>query len=188
VIEDEPLLLVSLHDVVNSESVLVSTNMLFDSEGLSASHKGSDLELSSISEWLSSQGLTGLIEDPSLVGTVVAVVEDNVSVVSVRLSVDIEALVTVVSDVSDRSVVVSNSDVVRVIELSQNSGVVDSELNSSLVSESEVSSGPGSDGLGSRVVDEPLELVSWMVVSDSSSVLVSSDVLSHEESSVSRHS
>jgi hypothetical protein len=102
--------------------------------------------------------------------------------------VDIEALVTVVSDVSDRSVVVSNSDVVRVIELSQNSGVVDSELNSSLISESEVSSGPGSDGLGSRVVDEPLELVSWMVVSDSSSVLVSSDVLSHEESSVSSHS
>lgn len=58
------------------------------------------MELSSL-EWVSSVGLTSLVEDPSLVGTVMAVPPVNVSVVSVASAMNIQALTTVVSDVSD---------------------------------------------------------------------------------------
>jgi len=89
---------------------------------------------------MSSVGLTRLIQDPSLVGTVVAVPEDNVSVVSVGSSVDIETFLSVVSEVSDRSVVPSNSNSVGVVELSHGSGNSNSEVVSSLVGKGEVSS------------------------------------------------
>ena len=58
------------------------------------------MELSSL-EWVSSVGLTSLVEDPSLVGTVMAVPPVNMSVVTVVSAMNIQALTTVVSDVSD---------------------------------------------------------------------------------------
>lgn len=98
------------------------------------------MEFDSATEWLVSSGLTSLIEDPSLVLTVMAVVEDNVSVVSVALSVNVQALVSVVSKVSDGSIVVLDSHVLTVIELSHDSSNIDSELVTSLVSKGEASS------------------------------------------------
>jgi hypothetical protein len=58
------------------------------------------LEFDSISEWLVSESLSSLVEDPSLVLSVVAVPEDDVSVVGVRSTMNIQALLTIVSEVS----------------------------------------------------------------------------------------
>jgi len=58
----------------------------------------------------------------------------------------------------------------------------------SLVSNSIVSSGPGSDSLSSPVEGPPLSVVQWIVSSDSKSELVSTNVLMPEESSSVWHS
>jgi len=55
---------------------------------------------------------------------------------------------------------------------SDGSSNTDSVSGSLLVGKSVVSLLPGSDGLGSSVEGEPLFPVSWVVVSDSESVLV----------------
>ena len=57
-----------------------------------------------------------------------------------------------------------------------------------LVSNDEASAGPGSDGSGSSVEDEPLSVVLWLVVSDSESVLASTDVLLPVQGSEGAHS
>lgn len=105
-----------------------------------SSHSGSDLELNIIVVKWGSRSLTSLIDDPTLVGTVVAVPEDNVSVVVVSVSMDIEALSSVVSEVSSRSIVPSDSISVVSLELSHDSSDSNSELVSSLVGKSIVSS------------------------------------------------
>jgi len=187
-VEDEPLLSFTWHVVSDSESVLVSTNVLVPEEGLSSRHLRSDLESDAVSPWLSWVLDTSLINVPGLVLTVVAVPEDNVSVVSVRSTMDIETFLSVVSDVSVGTVVPSDSLVVLALPLSDGSSNTNSELVSSLVGDDEVSSSPSSDGLGSGIEGPPLLVVSWVVVSDSESVLVSSNVLVPEEGSVSDHS
>ena len=48
--------------------------------------------------------------------------------------------------------------------------------------------GKGSDSLGSPVEDKPLSSVSWVVVLDSESVLLGTNVLMPEEGSVRSHS
>lgn len=99
-IEDPPLSSVPWLVVLNSKSELVSTDVLVPEEGSLRSHSSSELELDIISEWLSWPGLGSLIDEPSLVETIVAVVEDHVSVVSLAVSMDIEALSSVVLKVS----------------------------------------------------------------------------------------
>ena len=86
--------------VLDSQSELVSSNVLVVREGSSTRHSGSQLESSSIWKWLSSPVDVGLIDEPGLVETIVAVVEDNMSVVGVGASVNVQALLTQVSDVS----------------------------------------------------------------------------------------
>lgn len=51
-VESEPLLLIIWVKVLNSESELVSTNVLVPEEGSSFSHSASDLELDSACQWL----------------------------------------------------------------------------------------------------------------------------------------
>jgi len=58
------------------------------------------LEFNSITEWLSSVEWSSLVDVPGLVQTIVAVVEDNMSVVSVGFSMNIKTFLSVVSDVS----------------------------------------------------------------------------------------
>ena len=101
---------------------------------------------------------------------------------------DVEALSSNVSDVSDGTVEPKGSLGVVTSVLSDGSGNVDSESLSSLVSDDKVSSGPGSDGLGSPVEGPPLLVVQWVVGSDSQSELVASDVLMPEEGSSVWHS
>lgn len=85
---------------LDSQSVLVSSNMLFPEESLVALHSGSDLELDSVGERVVWVVVTLSIDHPSLVEAVGALVPVNVSSVSVRVSMDVEASNTLVSDVS----------------------------------------------------------------------------------------
>jgi len=98
--------------------------------------------------------------------------------------VNIEALSSVVSNVSSRSVVPSDSLEVLVFVWSDGSGDANSEFVTLLVGNDVVSSSPGSDGLGSRVESVPLLVVLRVVVSDSQSELVAANVLVPEEGSV----
>ena len=120
---------------------------------------------------------------------IVAVVEDNMSPVSVNVSVNLQTFSSVVLDVSSGSTVPSGLNSVVIASVgSDNSSIVDSELNTSLVSKNVVSSQEWSHGSSSSIEDPPLSLVAWIVGLDSSSVLMSSDVFPPEKSFVSVHS
>jgi len=129
-----------------------------------------------------------LIDPPSLVSSIVTVVEDDMSVVGIRVSVDIKALSSKVLDVSVSSTNPLGSLSVVSSVLSDGSGNVDSETVSSLVGNNVASSSVGSDGSGSGIEDPPLLVVLWTVVSDSQSELVASDMLVPEECSSAWHS
>ena len=96
---------------------------------------------------------------------------------------NIKALSSNVSDVSVGTVEPQGSLGVVSGVLSDGSSNSDSEALTSLVGKSEVSLGPGSDGLGSPVEGPPLLVVQWVAGSDSKSELVASDVLVPEEGS-----
>lgn len=93
-VEGEPLSLVFWVEVLDSK---VSTSGV---DGLSSLQLRSDLELNTILEWLSWVDVLSLVSVPSLVQTVVAVVVLNPSVMSVLVSIDVEASTTIVSDSS----------------------------------------------------------------------------------------
>lgn len=80
------------------------------------------------------------------------------------------------------------SDILVVLVSSDSSSNTDSITGSSLVSKNVASSSPGSESLGSRIEGPPLLVVLWVVISDSQSVLMSTNVFVPEESSVGSHS
>ena len=90
-VEDPPLLVVVWVVVLDSQSVLVVTNMLSVEQGSSAGHSGLDLESQTVFEWVSWEVWPLLVNVPGLVKTVVAVEEDNVHVVNVSATWDIKA-------------------------------------------------------------------------------------------------
>jgi len=94
--------------VLDSNSELVSSDMLSVDKGSLASHLRSDLESHFVGKWLSWVSESSLVNVPSLVEAVVAVPEDNMSIVVVVSAVNVEALSTVVSNVSSRSSVPSH--------------------------------------------------------------------------------
>lgn len=134
-VEDEPLFSVSWVVVSDSESVLVSSEMLSHVEWSLRFHLGSDLNHDGISDWVSGVFWHVSIVVPGLVKTVVAVVEDNMSVMCIRVSVNIEALLGEVSDVSSGSIVPNSSVVDLFGGSSDNNCDVDSPLVSPLVGE-----------------------------------------------------
>jgi len=173
--------------VLDSNSELVSSDMLSVDKGSLASHLRSDLESHFVGKWLSWVSESSLVNVPSLVEAVVAVPEDNMSIVVVVSAVNVEALSTVVSNVSSRSSVPSESLVDLGSPWSDGSGNTNFVTLSLLVGNNVASSGEGSDSSSSRVEHEPLLVVPWGVVSNSESVLVSTNVLRPEESSSSWH-
>jgi hypothetical protein len=87
-------------EVVDSKSELVATDVLVPEEVSATRHVGSDVEPDAVTQWLSVGWLSRNGSDsPSLVGTIVAVPPDDMSVVGVDSTVDIQALVGSVSDV-----------------------------------------------------------------------------------------
>lgn len=99
-VEYEPLVNVLWVSVSDSQSILMSTDVFSGVEGSSVLHSGSDLESDSISEWVSWEDNSLLGKGPGLVSTIVAWVEDNMSVVYIFTSMDIETSSGVVSNVS----------------------------------------------------------------------------------------
>ena len=86
--------------VPDSGPELASSNMLSPVQVLATMHVGSDEEFLPILQWLSVSWLFGDGRDsPALIGSIVAVPPDDMSVVSVGSSVDIQALTTQVLDV-----------------------------------------------------------------------------------------
>lgn len=123
-----------------------------------------------------------------MVSTVVAFVVDHVSSVSVRITVNIKAESSIVSNVRAGSVVPSDSVVVSALVWSHVNSDICSEVVTDLVSNAVSSSVVLSDGLGSSVEGEPLLSVGWIVILDSDSILVTSNMLGLNNSSVSVHS
>jgi len=186
-VEDPPLLVVPGIGISDSQSVLLVSNVLVPEEGSVGWHQRFDLESSAIWKWLSWVDHSSSVESPALVSTIVAVPEDDVSVVNITFSMDIEALSTVVSDVSVSSSVEGNMLVDLSNPWSDNSSDSDSVTVALLVGDSELSSTSRSDGSSSLVENEPLLSFTWHVVSDSKSELVSTNVLMPEEGSASAH-
>ena len=115
--------------------------MLVVEQGSSASHLSLDLESLSILDWVSWEVNVLGVDHPSLVGSVVASPEDDLSVLSVALSVNIEAVSWDVSDVSGvSSVEGSHLSVVSSLVLSDDGGDSDLETVTSLVGDGVVSS------------------------------------------------
>lgn len=125
---------------------------------------------------------------PGLIQSVVAVPVDDVSVLMVVSSVNIQTFLWQISDVLSGTLVEEGLLVVRVSPWSHDGGDSDSPSVSILVGQGEFSIRGSSNGSGSVIEDEPLLVVPWHVVSDSQSVLVVTDVLVSEQSSVSAHS
>ena len=162
------------------------TNVLSPEEGSVSAHSRFDLESSGITNWVwwvFEWNLWLDIDSPSLVGTVVALVPDEVGVVSISSTLNVEA--DSLGSNSSQSVVLDGSSgsgpVKSLPELvgvwSSNSlDVVSSSLT--LLDGDGVSSVDNrSDGLSSEVEGPPLSSVGVDIVSDSESVLSSSDVL-----------
>ena len=127
--------------------------------------------------WLTGD-FSSLVNVPTLVGPIVAVVVDDVPVVSVRGTVDIKALSAVVFDVLHLSREVLDSLGGVVLELSHDNCNINIEVLASLIRKGHVSVLRRSNGVGSRVECEPLFDVTGMVVSNSQSELLSTDVFS----------
>jgi len=142
------------------------------------------LESLSISVWLSWISHTLSVNIPGLMVTIVAVPEDNMSVVNVSSSVNIEALLSVVSDVSISSTIEGNSLVDLTSPWSDSSRMTDLVSSTHSVGNNVGSSLGRSDGSSSSVEEEPLLDVSWEGSSNSELILVGANMLSVEECSV----
>jgi len=139
-VEDEPLSVVLGVGVSDSESVLGSGPSLSPVDSSLRSQVSSNLELSSVLLWVGSLSLSVGVDVPGLVESIVAVPESDWLVFFVRSTIDVEALVSCVSDVSSGSSEPFHLLIWLVSVLSCNSPLSDSEVLSVQVGESEVSS------------------------------------------------
>lgn len=174
-VEDEPLLLVLWLGVSDSKSVLLLSNVLSHDESSSGLHLGFDLEENSISEWVLVVLDSLSVEVPGLVQSIVAVPEDDMSVVGVLATVNIKALSAVVSDVSSWSSVEDSSLVWFLLPWSHGGSNIDLVFLTLLIGENKLSVLVRSDSSSSSVEDEPLSVILWVVVLDSESELTLSN-------------
>ena len=167
--------------VLDSESVLVVTNMLMPSNSSFLWKSGFDLESNSVLQWVSWEVWLSLVNVPLLVLSIVARPEDNVHVVSVLRSVDIKASSRDISDVSESSWVESELLGSKTGVSLRSSRNVSSETSVELMTKNVGSLVVLSDSSGSVIHHPPLSLVPWGMVLDSGGELVGSDVLSGEK-------
>lgn len=183
-VKDEPLISI-VWIVINEFDIAVDVSSDW-SLGL---HSGSDLEFDTIFEWISWVRDSLGINLPCLPGSVLTSVPTQVSVVRVVSSNNVEASNTDISDVLSSSIEPSDSlDVFSGVS-SNNSSVRVSVpvVVVPLDGNGHLSVSLSSDRSGSPVEHPPLFDVFWIVVSDSKSIVVSSDVFMVENSSVSSH-
>lgn len=77
VVEDPPLFDIVWVVVSDSKSVLVRSNVFSVEKSSSCSQSRLDLELNSILQWVSWEVNSSSVKQPSLAGSVIAVLEDN---------------------------------------------------------------------------------------------------------------
>lgn len=172
------------------EGIVVPDLEVVSLEGHSSSavHSSLKLESNSIGKWISNLFVSLLVNVEGLILSIVASVPDQVVVVMVSVSKDIEASNSEISDVSSSSTKESNLLSLLVFEWSNN-GIIEliAPVGTS-DSEDQVSVSESSDSSSSPVEDEPLLDVEWVVVSDSKSVHSPSESFSSENWSVTLHS
>lgn len=98
-VKDPPLLLVKWHVVLDSQSVLVSTDVFVPEQGSTTAHLRSQLESDSVGNWLLWILSSLLVDPPGLVGSVVAIPEDDMSSLGIACPMDIETFLSIVLDV-----------------------------------------------------------------------------------------
>jgi len=174
---------------LDSKSVLISSDVLMPEECLVTEHSGSDLEFDSVSKWVLWVVVSLSVVVPGLVQSIVASVPDDVSVVSVRVSMDIQASCSLISDVSSASSEPSDllKTLVSVVSSNSSVAVVAPVVSIVLNGDDESSVTSSSDSSGSPVKYPPLSNVVWVVVLDSESVLVVTNVLVVSDSSSVSH-
>jgi len=177
--------------ILDSQAVLVAANVLGPGERPVSRHLGSDLEVHSI---LQGEGwVLGviLVDQPALVVMDVAFVPDDMSVVLVCTSINIEALFTDVSDGLDLLDVVVPihflQDVAVLVVSDDCMEAVAVEVTSYLDRNDFVFVSVGTNGVGPVIKEPPLSVVVRVVVLDSESVLALTDVLVPEECSSRLH-
>lgn len=168
------------------QGVIVGSDVLVVRQGLSSGHSGSDLELSAIWEWLSLIAASLLVDEPSLLEVVVAVLVINITCVVVALS--IQALVSVVSDVPSGTGVPLDFVGVVTNVLSHGGILTWSETISLSWGDALGSLVEGSDGVRSGIEGPPLVFVVWVVVLNSQVFLSRAHVLTDVDGSVLLHS
>jgi len=183
-VEDEPLVSVIWVVIPQSEVGVEEC-----SDWSLVTHLSSDLELNSISNWISWVSDSLKINLPSLVLSVGASGPLDVIVGGVLASYNIQASDTHVSNVSSASIEPSDSLDHLGLVSSNNGGISIREpvVVVPLNGDSHVSVVISSDRSSSPVEDPPLLRIFWIVVSDSKSVFAVSDVLMVENSSVISH-
>lgn len=186
-VEDKPLSQVFWVVVSDSHSVLVMSDVLAPEEGSVALHSRLQLELDSVLERLSWVLDSIGVELPALVSSFVACPEDGVSLVTVVSSMNIQAFLRVVPKVLPASLEVGDFLVVLTNPWSDACCNSDSVSISILIRDGVVSLGQSSDCLCSPVESEPLLGITWHMVLDSQSPLVSTDMFSPVEGPESRH-
>jgi len=178
VVELEPLLDVVWVVGVDSQQVLVVSNVTTQEESSVACHLGLQLEL--VASWVEGWvgvSYSGSVKDPLLTCSWVAGPEDDVSVLMVGLTIHIKALASVVPQVRVRTLPESEVLVDFTSPRTDHSSNSDSVAVVLLIRDSEGSSFPGSDGVSSLVERPPLFAFSWEMVSDPELILVVSKVL-----------
>ena len=127
----------------------MSSDVLVVEQGSVGWHLGFDLESDTVSEWISWERNTLLVNEPSVSLSGIAWVEGNMVFVSVFRFLDLQADASIVSEVLSFTWEVRESLVVFVGPLSDDSGESWSVLVVSLVRDGVVSLAPGSDRSGS---------------------------------------
>lgn len=121
-------------EVADSQSVLLSTDVLGLEQVLSCVQGRSDVECDSILQWLSISWLVGDgVDAPALVGSVMAVVPDDILVMKVLSLVNIKTLVSKISDVLSVTTVEFDLLSLLTTEASDDSLFVDSVALTTLV-------------------------------------------------------
>lgn len=188
-VEDPPLIFIPWAHVLDSQQVVVAADVFMESNRSVELLLSSDLEPFGISFGVSRILRTNLIKFPLLVGVEGASPENEVSVMSIRTTMNVQAFISVVLqiEVSFRAFVPLDSFSVVICVRSNYSSVSNVESVAELIGNNVVSHTMCSDCVSSRVMHEPLFVVFWVISSDSQSVLVGSDVLMDEDCSVGVH-
>jgi len=174
--------------ISDSESELVSSNMLVPEENSIVLLSGSDLEPNSVSNWLPWIVSAFSINLPTLVESIMTVPPGGDLHVVVSSSPDVETFLGVVSEILSASTVPGDPLIHITSPWSHASSDSNSELVVELVGHNLSSISPCSNGLCSPVEDEPLSAILRHVVSDSKSLSVVANVFMPEKCFVSTHS